>query len=411
MKFRDVTQESKLAGPRPEWGAGCAFVDYNKDGFADLFVSRYVDLDMDKAPLPGSSPNCMWKGLSVFCGPRGLPVALNSLYRNNRDGTFTDVSAAAGIHKPGGRYGLGVAAADFDNDSWPDIYVACDMTPSLLYQNRGDGTFVERGVEAGVAFNADGRLQSGMGVAVADYDRNGFLDIAKTNFSGDLPSLFNNENGRFFTDVALPAGLARHQYVGWGAAFIDADEDGWPDLFLVNGHVYPEVDGSPTGEKYKYPSLIYRNLGNGQFEDLTGKAGPAFAVDRPARGLAAGDLDNDGRPELLIVNMNEAPSLLRNTGPRKNWLTVRLKAVKSNRSALGARVTVETAAGRQIQEVMSGGSYYSQNSQELYFGLGDAPEAQRVTVQWPGGARQSRSAVKANQRIEWIEDASPEPGK
>jgi len=409
LKFRDVTGEARLLGSRPEWGAGCAFVDYNKDGYVDLFVSRYVDLDMNKAPRPGSSPACMWKGLAVFCGPRGLPVALNSLYRNNRDGTFTDVSAVAGIHKPGGRYGLGVVAADFDNDSWPDIYVACDMTPSLLYQNRGDGTFIERGVEAGVAFNADGRLQSGMGVAVADYDRNGLLDIAKTNFSGDLPSLFNNDDGRFFTDVALPAGLARHQYVGWGAAFVDADEDGWLDLFLVNGHVYPEVEGSPTGEKYKYPSLLYRNVGNGRFEDLTAVAGPAFVVDRPARGLAVGDLDNDGRPELLIVNMNEKPSLLRNTGPRNSWLTVKLKATKSNRSAVGARVTVETGSGKQIQEVMSGGSFFSQSSQDLYFGLGDASEVQRLTVKWPSGARQSRTALRVNQRVELTEEGLPSP--
>jgi hypothetical protein len=411
MKFREVTREAGLLGSRVEWGAGCAFVDYNKDGYADLFVSRYVDLDMDNAPRPGSSPDCLWKGLAVACGPRGLPVALNSLYRNNRDGTFTDVSAAAGIHKPGGRYGLGVAAADFDNDGWPDIYVACDMTPSLLYQNRGNGTFLERGVEAGVAFNADGRLQSGMGVAVGDYDRNGFLDLAKTNFSGDLPSLFNNEDGRFFTDVALAAGLARHQYVGWGAAFVDADEDGWQDLVLVNGHVYPEVDGSAIGESYRYPSLLYRNLGDGRFEDLTARAGPAFGVRRPARGLAVGDLDNDGRPELLIVNMNERPSLLRNTGPRKNWLSVVLTATRSNRSAIGARVTVETEGGRQIQEVISGGSFYSQHSRELYFGLGSAAAVRQLSVEWPNGGRQVRNGLKANQRIELIEEAGAAPAQ
>lgn len=403
LRFEEVTAKAGLLHGEKRWGAGCSFSDYDRDGDLDLFVSNYVDFDLATAPKPGSSPNCQWKGLEVFCGPRGLDPALNRLYRNRGDGSFEDVSESAGILKPGPRYGLGVVAADFDNDGWPDFYVACDMTQSLYYRNRGDGSFEERGVEAGVALNGDGRLQSGMGVAVADYDRNGFLDIAKTNFSGDLPSLYNNEDGGFFTDVALFAGLVKHQYVGWGAAWVDADEDGWPDLMLANGHVYPEVEGSPTGERYRYPTLLYRNLGNGQFADWTAKAGPALAIERPARGLAVGDIDNDGHPEILIVNMNLPPALLRNRGPRGSWVVVRLAGSKSNRSAIGARVKVVTADGAQQQEVMSGGSFYSQHSQELYFGLGAAKTIQLLEVRWPSGAVQTFDDAPVRRRL-WIEE-------
>ena len=299
--------------------AGCSFLDYDRDGWLDLFVANYIDLDLTKTHKPGEDPSCNWKGLSVWCGPHGLPAATNVLYHNNKDGTFTDVSEQAGILKPGGRYNLGVAAADFDNDGWPDIYVACDQTPSLFYRNRHDGTFEERAVVAGVAYNFDGQLQSGMGVAVADYNGDGLLDIAKTNFSGDIPSLFRNEDGKFFEDVAQRAGLAANHLLGWGIAFIDLDDDGWKDLVIANGHVYPEVDRSPVGDRYLQKTLLYRNLGNGRFEDVTREAGPGFAVDRPARGLAVGDVDGDGRPEIVIVNINSTPSLLKNTGPRRNF--------------------------------------------------------------------------------------------
>jgi len=402
--FRDITKAAGLLSARDRWGAGCAFTDYDRDGFVDLFVSNYVDLDPVNTPGPGERPDCMWKGMAVFCGPRGLPAASNVLYHNNRDGTFTDVSRKAGILAPGPRYGLGVAAADFDNDGWPDIYVACDMTPSLLYQNQKNGAFRERGVEAGVAYNFDGALQSGMGIAVGDYDRNGFLDIAKTNFSGDLPSLYNNEDGRFFSDVSQFARLGVHQYVGWGAAFLDADEDGWLDLVMTNGHVYPEVEGGTTGERFRYPTVLYRNLRNGRFGDWTATAGAAFQVPRAGRGLATGDLDGDGHPEIVLVNMNEPPSVLRNSGPRRNWVRIQLTGDKSNRSAIGARVTVATGdAARiqevQIQEVMSGGSYYSQSSLTLHFGLGSASTIQSLSVRWPSGLVQQWKALSANRTI------------
>jgi hypothetical protein len=334
-----------------------------------------------------------------MCGPRGLPKASNALYHNNGDQTFTDVSAKAGILKPGGRYALGVVAADFDDDGWPDLYVACDMTPSLLLRNLGNGTFEERGVESGVAYNVDGQLQAGMGIAVADYDGDGRLDIAKTNFSGDLPSLFRNEDGKFFTDLAREAGLSKHQLLGWGIAFLDVDDDGWRDLVIANGHVYPEVERSPVGDEYLQPTLLYRNLGNGRFEDITAAAGPGFATPRPARGLATGDLDGDGRPEIVIVNMNETPSVLKNDIPRGNFISIRAVGTKSNRSAIGARVTVRAGGRTQVDEVVSGTSFYSNNEPALHFGLGTAAKVDKLEIRWPGGARQEWMDIPVNQTV------------
>ncbi len=415
-KFAEITAPAGLPTSGVRWGAGCAFVDYDKDGFLDLFVANYVNLDLAKTPKPGESKGCEWKGMMAFCGPVGLPTAMNVLYHNNHNGTFTDVSQQAGILAPGGRYGLGVVTADFDNDGWPDIYVACDQTPSLLYRNKHDGTFEERGDAAGVAYNADGHLQSGMGIAVADYDHNGLLDIAKTNFSGDRPSLYRNEDGKFFEDVSEPAGLGKNLLLGWGAAFIDVDEDGWPDLIMANGHVYPEIDRSAVGETYRQKTLLYRNLGNGRFLDVTATAGPAFTSLRPARGLAVGDLDGDGRPEIVIVNMNERPSVLTNGGPKGNAIAIDLEGVTSNRSAIGARVTVEAAGSKQMSEVVSGGSYYSQNSLTSHFGVGKADHVEKLTVQWPRGETQTWTNIPVNRTLrikegqsKWADKAFSQP--
>jgi hypothetical protein len=403
--FEDVTAKARFPTAGTRWNSGCAFLDYDRDGFLDLFVANYVDLDLAKTPKPGSSGNCVWKGITVACGPRGLPMARNALYHNNRDGTFTDVSEKAGIVAPGGRYGLGVVTADFDNDGWPDIYVACDQTASLLYHNKHDGTFEERGSAAGVAFNDDGRLQAGMGVAVADYDGNGFLDIAKTNFSGDRPSLYRNEDGGFFEDRSERAGLGKNLLLGWGVAFVDVDEDGWPDLVMANGHVYPEIDRSAVGETYRQKALLYRNLGNGQFSDITASAGPGFAPMRPSRGLAVGDLDGDGRPEILIVNVNDRPALLKNTGPRQNAVAIQLSGARSNRSAVGARCTIEAGGRKQMAEVVGGGSYYSQSASALYFGIGKADKIDRIEVRWPNGEKQEWPGAGVNRTLQITEGA------
>ena len=402
-KFEDVTQRAGLPVDGNRWGSGCAFLDYDRDGLLDIFVANYVDLDLGNIPKPGSSKTCEWKGLAVWCGPHGLPTGRNILYHNNGDGTFTDVSQKAGILAPGGRYGLGVVAADFDNDGWIDIYVACDQTPSLLYRNKHDGTFEERGDAAGVAYNADGQLQAGMGIAIADYDGNGFLDIAKTNFSGDRPSLYKNTDGRFFDDTSEQAGLGRNLLLGWGIAFLDVDEDGWPDLVMANGHVYPEIDRSPIGETYRQKTLLYRNLGNGRFADVTDSAGPGFAAQRPSRGLATGDLDGDGRPEIVIVNMNDTPTLLKNLGPRQNAVAITLTGTKSNRSAIGARCTIEAGGRKQTAEIVGGGSYFSQNSAALYFGLGKAGRVDGIAVRWPNGATQTWTGTAANRTVHLTE--------
>ncbi len=402
-KFTDVTVQAGLPTSGTRWGTGCSFLDYDRDGWLDLFVSNYVDLDLSKTPKSGDNPNCLWKGIPVMCGPRGLPMGKNVLYHNNGDGTFTDVSQKAGILKPGGRYGLGVVVADFDNDSWPDIYVACDQTPSLLYRNRGDGTFEERGAAGGVAYDANGRLQAGMGVAVADFDGNGFLDLVKTNFSGELPSLYKNENGRFFSDISREAGLAVNQLLGWGVVFVDADEDGWKDIVMANGHVYPEVDQASVGDRYLEKTLLYRNLRNGRFTDMTASAGPAFSVPRPSRGMAAGDLDGDGHPEIVIVNMNEKPSLLKNEGIHQNAVLVSVSGTKSNRSGIGARVTLEWGEQRQIDEVRSGGSFFSHNDLVLHFGLGHARMIDRLEVRWPSGAVQEWKNLPVNHKLAFKE--------
>jgi enediyne biosynthesis protein E4 len=401
--FEDVTEKAGLPTTGTRYGSGCSFVDYDRDGFLDLFVANYVDLDLKNTPRPGHGEYCEWKGIPVMCGPRGLPLGHNVLYHNNRDGTFTDVSERAGIQKPGGRYGLGVVGADFDNDGWPDIYVACDMTPSLLFHNLHNGTFEERAAEAGVAYNFDGSLQAGMGVAVADYDGDGLLDIAKTNFSGDLTSLYHNDDGKFFTDVSREAGLGARQLLGWGDAFVDIDDDGWRDLVIANGHVYPEVEGKQLGDSYLQPTVLYHNLGNGKFKDVTGEAGPAFQVSRSARGLAVGDLDGDGRPEIVVVNMNSVPSLLKNTGPHGHYLNVLLTGTKSNRSAIGARAVITIGNRKMIDEVMSGGSYYSQNSFTLHFGLGEATEVDRVEIHWPSGIIQKTGKVSTDQTLKLTE--------
>lgn len=396
--FAEVTEAAGLPTEGVRWGSGCAFLDYDNDGYLDLFIANYVDMTIEEMPAPGSSAGCYWKKLPVFCGPRSLPKARNWLYRNRGDGTFQDVSEPAGILKPGKRYGLGVIAADFNNDGHIDIYVACDQTPSLLYENQGDGTFLERGVEAGVAYNFHGALQAGMGVDAADFDGNGFLDLVKTNFQGDLPSLYVNEDGVFYEDLAQMAGLGANKLLGWGVLFSDFDADGKPDILMAHGHIYPEVDAADMGESYLQPTVLYRHLDSGRFEDVTAASGPALATPRPARGMAAGDLDGDGRPEIVIANLNAKPSVLRNEGEPGAFLSIELEGVESNRSAIGARVEIESGERKQMQDVVGGGSYFSQSEPALYFGLGDVAQVDLVAVRWPGGRTQTFQDVAANRK-------------
>jgi hypothetical protein len=400
-KFADATGAAGLAGP-DRYGTGCAFLDYDRDGRLDLFVSAYVAFE-DAMRYPPGTPgqNCSWKGLKVMCGPAGLRGAPNALYRGNADGTFTDVSERAGILKAPASYGFTPLVFDYDNDGWPDVYVANDSRASLLFHNERDGTFKERGLMAGAALTADGRAQAGMGVAAADYDRDGWLDIAKTNFDDDTTSLYRNLGDGSFEEMSVHAGLgANNRYLGWGVGFPDFDLDGWPDLLTVNGHVYPEADRAGERYAYKQRKLLYRNRGDGRFEDVSLRGGPALAQRKAARGAAFADLFNRGRVEVVVNNMNDAPTLLHDCAGREgNALVVRLEGTRSNRSAIGARVTVEAGGRRLIDEVRSGGSFCSQNDLRLHFGLGARARAERIEVVWPSGARDTVTGVAAGQSV------------
>jgi hypothetical protein len=397
--FTDVTQQAGLARPR-RWGSGCTWIDYDRDGNLDLFVSNYLVFDPQAVPPTGQDPNCNWKGIPTNCGPRGLPPESNLLFHNNGDGTFTDVSERAGIAKPGRGYSLTAVAADFDNDGWPDLYVAADSTPALLYHNRHDGTFSEEALERGVALNEDGQEQAGMGIAVGDYNLNGLLDIFKTHFAEDTPTLYQNTPKGNFTDVTIRAGLGvETRFICWGTGFADFDNDGYPDIFVATGSVYPEVEKRYPDQPHRTPRLLFRNLGDGKFEELIDQAGPAVGAPHASRGVAFGDFDNDGDVDILIMNQNEPPSLLRNdvTGDG-HWLKVKLEGVKSNRSAIGARVTAHYGGKRQAQEVLAQSSYLSVSDRRLHFGLG-AAESADLEIRWPNGNLESIAKVAGNRLV------------
>jgi hypothetical protein len=399
--FADTTRSAGLLSP-DRYNTGCAFLDYDRDGRLDLFVSAYLAYEDAVRYPPGTAgQNCSWKGFTVMCGPAGLRGAQNVLYRGNADGTFTDVSQPAGILKAAPSYGFTPLVLDYDNDAWPDVYVANDSRPSLLFHNERNGTFTERGLMAGAALTADGRAQAGMGVAAADYDRDGWLDIAKTNFDDDTTSLYRNLGDGTFEDVSAQAGLAvNDRYLGWGVGFPDLDLDGWPDLLMVNGHVYPEADRAGARYAYEQAKLVYRNLGNGRFEDVSSRSGPGIALPAPARGAAFGDLFNRGRLDVVVNNMNAAPSLLHDCAPtHRHALVVKLEGTRSNRSAIGARVVVHAGGRRLVDEVRSGGSFCSQNDLRLHFGLDTSGAADRVEVAWPSGAKDVATGVAAGQIV------------
>lgn len=403
--FSDMTENAGLLHPGKRWGTGCTWLDYDRDGHLDLFVANYLVFDFDKIPPLGKDPACNFKGVPVNCGPRGLVGERPMLYRNNGNGTFTDVTAHSGVAAVPPVYGLTAVAADLDGDGWQEIYVACDSKPSLLFHNRGDGTFAEQGLQSGLAVNEDGREQAGMGIAIGDCDNDGRLDILKTHFAEDTAALYRNGGHLNFEDVTLRSGLGvETRYVSWGNGIADFDNDGLPDLFWVTGSTFPEVERKYPEFPHKSPRILFRNLGNGKFEELL-EAGPAIAEAHVSRGVAFGDFDNDGDLDILIINMNEPPSLLRNdltsTG---HWLKLKLVGTKSNVSAIGAVVTVLTGGRKQVQSVLASSGYLSCNDRRLHFGLGSAASAD-LEIMWPNGLREELKDVSADQLITVRENA------
>lgn len=398
--FTDVTAKAGLRQDVVRYGSGCTWVDYDRDGRLDLFVANYLNTTLDKLPKPGENPDCSWKGMPVNCGPRGLPTGSVELFHNNGDGTFTNVTRQSGVAAASASYPMTVVAADYDNDGWPDIYVACDSTPSWLFRNQRDGTFREEALERGAALSEDGLEQAGMGVGLGDYDLDGSLDIFKTHFSDDTNVLYRNDGKGNFDDVTIRSGLGvETRYVGWGTGMVDLDNDGLPDLFLVTGSVYPEVEQKLPAYPFRTPRLVFRNLGEGRFEELIDEAGPGVAAAHASRGCAFGDFDNDGDVDILVMNMNEPPSLLRNdVSGQGHWLKVLLIGVKSNRSAIGARVTARYGGRTQAQEVAAQSSFYSANDRRLHFGLGTATLAD-VTIRWPSGAAEQFPRVEADHLV------------
>ena len=396
--FADVTDAAGVAAGG--WSTSAAFADYDNDGRLDLYVARYVDLDLKTAPRPGTQKNCFYHGFPVMCGPRGLPGARDVLYHNNGDGTFTDVTVRAGDLDRERYRGLGVVWGDYDDDGWPDLFVANDAHPNLLYHNNRNGTFSEVAFTAGVAFDEDGRERAGMGVDFADYDNDGRLDLVVTNFYGEPHSLYRNQGNGTFVETTWPSGIgeATMRYLGWGAGFVDFDNDGNRDLFFVNGHVYPEVDRQQLDETYAEQSLVFRNRGDGTFADVTRSAGEALVPRWAGRGAAFGDYDDDGRVDVVISTVNGRAVLLHNeSGSANHWLTVKLTGTRGNRDAIGARVKVSAGAATLMHEVHGGASYLSQSDLRAHFGLGSLAVVSSLEVRWPGGATERFADVAADQ--------------
>jgi hypothetical protein len=410
--FTDVTKQAGVADGR--WSTGASFGDYDGDGFLDLMVTNYVDFHLDDLPGFGTAPNCKYRGIDVQCGPRGLRGAGDALFHNNGDGTFTDVSKTAGVDDPNGYYGMGVVWVDFSNTGRPDIYVANDSTPKFLYKNLGNGKFSEIGLESGTAVSEDGSEQASMGVAIGDYNHKGLPSIYVTNFSDEYDSLFRNDGNWSFTDVSYPSGVALPSlpWVKWGTAFVDLDNDGWLDLIAVSGHVYPQVDNMPSGGGYREPKLLHLNQKDGTFCDASDQAGPALLQRRVSRGVAVGDLFNDGYVDVVVEDLVGAPMILRNQGvPGRHWVSFELAGTKSNRLAIGARIKLIAGGMTQTDEIHSGGSYLSQNDLRLHFGLASLTKIDRVEIRWPSGKTDTLTDLPADQFYTVLEGAGVVPAE
>jgi hypothetical protein len=398
-RFEDRTSAAGLSADTTRWGSGCSFLDYDRDGDLDLFVANYLVFDLATAKEPGEGINCLWKGVPVNCGPKGLPTDTNLLYRNLGNGRFEDVSEVSGVARVRNRYSMSVVAADLDEDGWVDLYVASDSTAAIHYHNNRDGTFTDVALARGTAFSETGVPQAGMGAAAGDVDSDGRLDLVKTHFADDIPALYRALGNGRFEEIAMAAGLGSlNRYVEWGVGLPDLDNDGWHDVLYVTGNVYPEVERLVASYPHRGPRVVFRNLGKGSFVDATSASGPGATTPQSSRGAAFGDFDNDGDVDVLVMNMNAPPSLLRNDQQSGHqWLQVRLEGPAGNRHGLGATVRV-TAQGRtQARPVLSQSSYYSFDDLRLTFGLGESRRADRVEVAWPNGARQTLSDVAAGQ--------------
>ena len=394
--FTDVTREAGLPVDGNRWSTGCSFFDYDRDGFLDIAVANYVRFD--RKSTPEANNLCEFKGLRVVCGPRGLPGGRNILYRNLGNGTFKDVSAESHFDNPTGHYCFSTVAGDFDGDGWPDVFLACDSTPNILQRNNHDGTFTDIGIPAGVAFNENGEEQGSMGADAADFNHIGQLSLVVTTFDDDIPALFLHDADNYFTDVSLRTGLGyrRHQ-VGWGVAFVDLDNDGWQDVFMANGHVYPNIDQLKRGSHFREEKNLYYNLRDGTFADITEQSGPGTLLRTVARGLAYGDLDNNGSLEIVLNNLDSPANLFWNRGKKENWIAFKLVGTHSNRDAIGARATLTSGKLIQMAEVRSGCCYMSQSDMRLHFGLGAASKVDVLEVRWPSGATERFGAPAVNE--------------
>ena len=405
-RFEDATEAAGLEQFRTRYNTGCAFLDYDRDGDLDLFVANYLKFDFETTPRPGENPYCYYRNIPTACGPRGLPFDRNILYRNDGSGKFTDVSEPSGIAAPSRNYALGVVTGDFNGDGWTDLYVACDRTPSILYINQQDGTFEDEALFRGTALDEDGQALSGMGVAAADYDGDGSTDIFRTNFSDERSTLYRNRGEGDFDEATVAAGMGINtRYVGWGTGFLDYDNDGLEDILLVNGHVFPEVETMPGDIRYRERAILYRNLGDGRFEDVSESSGPGILELHAARGAAFADADSNGRVAVLVNNQNEPPSLFTTDVAEANWIILQLEGTDSNRSAIGAKVRLTADDRAQSAEVRSGGSYLSQNALRLRFGIGNA-ESATIEITWPNGQSQSADNLRANEMHHVLENTA-----